>query len=262
MCLLSDRCLNSRPSSYPFLRFASLISASDPFLDPNTIHNESNLFGWKLTRRALLPNTLPLTILGAVFLVIVIFLNFGKLISAALGAFQDDDEDEEGLDAEDNPTWTKTLEDNKLNREQVFSYEVTKNPMYRHCFELTVDGAAEDVDLESGEGDPEGGRLSGIDTRKRTQTAEKLVQRFNFSESFRLRQCETLEGAQVGEVEFNVKVIEQKEKEVQEDKGEEVQKKEIEENVEKVVEEKVVEEKVVEEKIVVKEKEKTKEETL
>ena len=80
---------------------------------------------------------------------------------------------------EDNPTWTQTLEDNKFNTEQVFSYEVTKHPNYRHCFELTIDGASVEEDGQEGEGDLEEGRHQGsFDVGRRRTVSGKLASSF------------------------------------------------------------------------------------
>ena len=167
------------PSSCFLHCLCAIVLTSDPFLVPYTVHKKTDIMGYELFHRALLPNTIHMTALGAVFVVIISFLNFQKFASAVKELFRDPTQSSAEEEEEDNPTWTQTLEDNKFNTEQVFSYEVTKHPNYRHCFELTIDGASVEEDGQEGGGDLEEGRHQGsFDVGRRRTVSDKLASSF------------------------------------------------------------------------------------
>lgn len=107
------------PSSCLIHCLCAIVLTSDPFLVPNTVHEKTTFMGFELFHRALLPNTIHMTGLGAVFVVIIMFLNFQKFATFVKDLFKDPTQSTAEEEEEDNPTWTQTLEDNKFNTEQV-----------------------------------------------------------------------------------------------------------------------------------------------
>ena len=86
--------------------FCSIVLLSDPWLEPYSIdmHNDAGLI-----RRALLPNTFPLTILMLAFAFICTCINSSKFYEAVAPDCLQLSDYYQG-DDEDNPTWTETKE--------------------------------------------------------------------------------------------------------------------------------------------------------
>ena len=106
--------------------FCSIYLLSDPWLEPYSIdmHNDAGFI-----RRALLPNTFPLTILMLVFAFICTCINSSKFYEAVAPDCLQLSDYYQG-DDEDNPTWTETKEEFAGRDGEVLSYHIGDNPEY------------------------------------------------------------------------------------------------------------------------------------